>query len=93
MGKKEKVSLEAMVVEQESKKTAAEQDATTSQRDNVTTSKRLQHTSLYLSPEVRRAIKEIAFTYDKKPHDLFIEGINLMLAKYGKAGSQELSQK
>lgn len=89
---KQKVSLEALVA-QDARNQAPEPDVATSQRDNVTTSKRLQHTSLYLTPEVRRAIKEIAFTYDKKPHDLFIEGINLMLAKYGKAGSQELSQK
>lgn len=68
-------------------------DVTALQRDNVKTLKRLQHTSLYLAPEVRRAIKEIAFQYDKKPHDLYIEGIDLMLAKYGKPTTQALGKK
>lgn len=59
-------------------------NVTTLQRDDVTTSKRAKHTSLYLPPDTRRAIQEIAFQFDRKPHDLYIEGINLMLAKYGK---------
>lgn len=61
-----------------------ESNVTTLQRDNVTASKRLPHTSLYLPKETKRHIQEIAFQFDKKPHDLYIEGINMMLAKYGK---------
>lgn len=61
-----------------------ENNVTTLKRDDVITSKRAKHTSLYLPSEAQRAIKEIAFQFDKRPHDLYIEGINLMLAKYGK---------
>ena len=40
------------------------------------------HTTVYLDPAVRLAIKRIALDYDKKPHDLMIEGIDMMLIKY-----------
>lgn len=48
------------------------------------------HTTLYLDKRVQRVIKEIALQYDRKPHDLYIEGINLMLAQYGKPTIDEL---
>lgn len=64
----------------------------TLQRDNVD-KRRTGHTSLYLHPNVRRAIQEIAFEYDKRPHALYMEGIDLMLASYGKPTSAELAKK
>ena len=42
------------------------------------------HVSLYLAKAVQREIKRIAIDYDCKPHDLLIEAVNLMLAKYGR---------
>lgn len=51
-----------------------------------------EHTSLYLNKKVLRAIKEIALQYDRKPHDLYLEGINLMLAHYGKPSIEDLSR-
>ena len=91
MAKKPAVSLAALTesaapaADEAGKDVALERDdATTSQRDNVKTLNRLKHTSLYLPPETQRAIKEIAFQFDRRPHDLYIEGINMMLAKYGK---------
>ncbi len=98
---KPKVSLADMMaqdvanrpVEQSNVETLKRDDAVALQRDSVKASRRLQHTSLYLTPEARRAIKEIAFQYDRKPHDLYIEGIDLMLAKYGKPTTQELGKK
>jgi hypothetical protein len=51
-----------------------------------------EHTSLYLNKKVLRAIKEIALQYDRKPHDLYLEGINLMLAQYGKPSIEDLSR-
>ena len=42
------------------------------------------HVSLYLAKTVQREIKRIAIDYDRKPHDLLIEAVNLMLAKYGR---------
>ena len=52
-----------------------------------------EHTSLYLSKKVIKTIKEIGLQYDRKPHDLYLEGINLMLAQYGKPSIGELSEK
>jgi hypothetical protein len=37
-----------------------------------------------LEKRVQRVIKEISFAYDVKAHDLYIEGINLMMRRYGK---------
>eukprot|EP01037_Dinobryon_pediforme_P017084 gene17084-17273_t len=94
---KQRVSLEAITAQAEA--TAAETtppqgNVVTLQRDNAATLKRRNaHTSLYLHPTVQRAIREIAFQFDKKPHDLYIEGIDLMLAKYGKPNTQELGKK
>lgn len=86
---KPKVSLAAMA-EQE---TLPASNVVTLQRDDATTSRKTGHTSLYLHPNVRRAIREIAFQFDKKPHDLYLEGIDLMLTKYGKPTSGELGDK
>lgn len=40
------------------------------------------HTTLYLDHAVRIAIKRIALEYDKKPHDLLLEGVEMMLLQY-----------
>ncbi len=97
------VSLEAMSREAEEREAAAlaavperaipKDNVVTLERDSAKTSRRQQHTSLYLHPNVRRAIREIAFQYDRKPHDLYMEGIDMMLAKYGKPGHAELEKK
>jgi hypothetical protein len=50
------------------------------------------HTTLYLSKKVQRVIKEIALQYDRKPHDLYLEGINLMLTQYGRPSIQDISK-
>lgn len=103
MPKNPRASLEAMVREAEERETpviaavpehpATGSNVVTLERDNAKTSRRQQHTSLYLHPNVRRAIREIAFQYDRKPHDLYMEGIDMMLVKYGKAGHADLAKK
>ena len=50
------------------------------------------HVSLYLDKKVQRAIKEVALQYDKKPHDLYLEAIDLMLTHYGRASIKDLSK-
>ena len=50
------------------------------------------HTTLYLDRRVLREIRGIALQFDRKPHDLLIEGINLMLAHYGRASVETLSK-
>ncbi len=50
------------------------------------------HTTLYLPKRVQRVIKEIALQYDCKPHDLYLQGINLMLAHYGRPSIEDISK-
>ena len=38
---------------------------------------------LYLDPAVVRRIKRMAIKLGCQPHDLFVEGVDLMMRKYG----------
>jgi histidinol-phosphate/aromatic aminotransferase/cobyric acid decarboxylase-like protein len=51
------------------------------------------HTTLYLDKAVRKVIKEIALHYDRKPHDLYLEGIDMMLAHYGRDSIKKITGK
>jgi hypothetical protein len=55
----------------------------------ATTSK--PHTTLYLDPAVRHAIKRIALDYNKKPHDLLLEGVDMMLTQYTGKGLKDIA--
>jgi hypothetical protein len=87
-----KVSLETITAQSVASQATSEDNVVMLSRDDATTSKRSNHTSLYLSPGVRKAIRDIAYQLDRKPHDLYMEGIDLMLARYGKPSSKELSK-
>lgn len=50
----------------------------------------MMRTSLYLSRAVHDKLREIAFTERKKVHELFIEGIDKVLAERGFPGTDEL---
>jgi hypothetical protein len=41
------------------------------------------HASLYCHPRVFAVIRDLANAQRRKPHDLYIEGLRLMLAQYG----------
>lgn len=41
------------------------------------------HVSLYAHPKVFAVIRELATAQRRKPHDLYLEGLRLMLARYG----------
>ena len=41
------------------------------------------HTTIYLDPRVLREICQTALDLGLKPHDLLIEGVNLMLREHG----------
>jgi len=41
------------------------------------------HASLYASPKVFEVVRDIAKARNKKPHDLYTEGLRLVLANYG----------
>jgi hypothetical protein len=72
-------------------------------KSNVATSERrdakpprrsdLPHTSIYLHPNVKKAIAQIGLDFGRKPHDLMMEGIDLMLLQYGKPSSKDLANK
>jgi hypothetical protein len=50
------------------------------------------HTTIYLHKRVLRELKAIALEYDRKPHDILIEGVNAALAHYGRPSVEELSK-
>lgn len=41
------------------------------------------HASLYAHPRVFKKLREIAVAEDCKPHDLYVEGLRLVLERYG----------
>jgi hypothetical protein len=51
------------------------------------------HTTLYLPKRVQKELKQIALQYDRKVHDLYIEGIDLVLKSYGRPSISELAEK
>jgi hypothetical protein len=90
---KRKTSLADLTAADLAAESPAPNNVVTLQRDDAKRSRTAKHTSLYLHPNVRRAIQEIAFQYDKKPHDLYLEGIDLMLRQYGKPTTADLAGK
>jgi hypothetical protein len=48
---------------------------------------------LYLPPAVAKEIKLVAFTHDRKAHDIYLEAVELVLQKYGRPSIRELSRK
>lgn len=55
--------------------------------------KNFKRVGLYLHPTVKREIDTIAFTHERKPHDIYLEAVNLVLKKYGRASIVELENK
>lgn len=53
--------------------------------------KDVRHTSLYLPKAVHRTIAEIALAQDRKPHAIMLEGLDLVLRKYGHPSVAELA--
>lgn len=69
-------------------------NGTTASPDNVVALQRrpsLPHVSVYIGRPVQREIKQIALTYDRRPHDLYLEALDLLLAKYGRPDVATLS--
>ena len=60
----------------------APQRAAEGQGERLRVRKDKPHTTIFLDHAVRTAIKRIALDYNKKPHDLMLEGIDMMLTKY-----------
>lgn len=51
------------------------------------------HTTIYLSKRVLLELRRIALDFDRKPHDLLIEGVDYVLKKYGRPSVADLSKK
>lgn len=49
------------------------------------------HTTLYLDPKVLRVIRQVALDFDRKPHDILLEGVNLALAHYAQPSISEIT--
>ncbi len=50
------------------------------------------HTSIYVPRPVYHKLREIAFTQERKVHDIIMEGIDAALRKYGHAGVDALKE-
>lgn len=50
------------------------------------------HTTLYLGKKARKVVKEIALQFDTTPQALYLEGIDMMLAKYGRPSLKSLEE-
>jgi len=48
------------------------------------------HTTLYLGKRARKVVKEIALQFDTTPQALYLEGIDMMLTKYGRPNLRDL---
>jgi hypothetical protein len=59
-------------------------------RGAPTAPKNRPHTSLYISPGVKKALRKAAAELDVKAHDLVLEGIDMVLHKYGKTSIKEI---
>lgn len=46
------------------------------------------HTSIYLPKPIHRKLREVAFTTDRKVHDVILEGIEAALRSYGHEGGK-----
>jgi hypothetical protein len=49
------------------------------------------HTSIYIDKRVQRVIREIAFVFDLRPHDIYLEGIDLVLKRYGRPSIAQIT--
>lgn len=100
MPPKARVSLASMVAE-DTTPPAPEAVATAPAQATVTeldarpagVGKNTKRVGLYLHPAVKREIDTIAFTHERKPHDLYLEAIDLLLRKYGRSSIGELEKK
>jgi hypothetical protein len=53
----------------------------------------VQHTSIYVPKVAYRKIREIALIGDRRPHDVIMQGIDLVLEKHGFPSIAELKSR
>ncbi len=50
------------------------------------------HISVYLDKRVQREVKRIAVDLDRRPHDLYLEAVDLVLRHYGRRSIAEITR-
>jgi hypothetical protein len=55
--------------------------------------KSVPHVSIYISDEVNKVIRKLALDLDCKAHDLYLEGIDLMLKAHGRPSIAKIDGK
>jgi hypothetical protein len=99
MPPKARVSLASMVAEDTTQPapepiaTAPQASVTDLEARPAGVGKNTKRVGLYLHPAVKREMDTIAFTHERKPHDLYLEAIDLLLRKYGRSSIGELEKK
>ena len=91
LGQIEEVSERTAALDTDSKPNPKPRgNVTTRKRGNVTPEglkirQRIEkpHVSLYAHPRVLKKLREIAAVEDCKPHDLYVEGLRMVLKSYG----------
>jgi hypothetical protein len=53
----------------------------------------IDRVGLYLPKAVAKEIKFVAFTHDRKAHDIYLEAVDMVLKKYGRPSIRDLSGK
>jgi hypothetical protein len=51
------------------------------------------HVSVYIHPIVIKEFKQLALNLDRRTHDFYLEGFDLVLHKYGRPSIAELMKK
>jgi hypothetical protein len=72
--------------------TLAATETNVPQAQETTKATEVHHTSIYLPKVAYRRIREIAAARDVRPHDIIVEGVDMVLAKHGYPSVAELKR-
>lgn len=95
MSRKERASLAGLITDTQhlSAAPAAALETATLKPLMTAAGKPHKRVGLYLHPAVKREIDTIAFTLEKKPHDIYLEAVDLVLQRYGRKSVAALKGK
>lgn len=72
---------------------AAPVEAAPSPAASAKPSKDVAKVMLYLHPKVARKFKEVAFTEDRKAHDVYLDALDLYLTQQGHGGLKGVTER
>lgn len=95
MSRKERTSLAALIADKQHLSAAPRGalETATPKPPMAASGKPHKRVGLYLHPAVKREIDIIAFTLEKKPHDIYLEAVDLVLQRYGRKSVAALKGK